>query len=242
MTITVSIKCTDGIAICTDSRLTVNGFAQQQGQKIHLLQGPQVFAFAGDLGLAERFRAIAEELGAGIQGHQHKLLYALDVAQSVIQNFQATGIDPGKADLAALLAFIYNGKPEICSFGMGTQPHFLDDHHFIVASGSGSVASVPFAKFLIDNLLCGAQPSIAEGRLLAVWAVHYSIETMSGSVGGPIDLATIEQTQLGEWEFKEHDQDSVQETLEAVQSACDSLRQWSTELVNSSTAEPVPKP
>lgn len=242
MTIVAAIKCTNGIAIASDSRLTVNGFAQQLGQKIHLLAGPQFFAFAGDLGLAERFRAIAEQLGQQIKDNPHKLDYALAIANNMIRNFQLTGLDLGAADLVTCLAFISNGAPEICLFEKGSQPRFLDNHHFAFTTGSGSVASSPFIKFLIDILLCGRQPTIAEGRLLAVWAVDYSIETMSGTVGKPIDVATIELDEANEWTFKEHDQDSVQEILQAIQSACDSLRQWRSDLEAPMVTEPVPKP
>ena len=242
MTIVAAIKCTNGIALASDSRLTVHGFAQQLGQKIHLLPGPQFFAFAGDLGLAERFRAIAEQLGPQIKEHPHKLQYALTIANNMIGNLQLTGVDHGAADLATFLAFISNDSPEVCLFEKGSQPRFLDNHHFAVTTGSGSVASSPFIKFLIDILLCGRQPTIAEGRLLAIWAVDYSINTMSGTVGKPIDMATIELCQSGEWAFKEHDQDSVQETLQAIQSACDSLRQWRSDLEEPTATEPVPKP
>jgi hypothetical protein len=242
MTIVAAVKCTDGIAIATDSRLTVHGFAQQLGQKIHLLPGPQIFAFAGDLGLAERFRAIAEELGPKIKDQSHKLDYALTIANNMINNFQLTKIDPNHADLETLLAFISNNSPEVCVFGKGSQPRFLDNHHFATTTGSGSVASSPFIKFLTDVLLNGRQPTVAQGRFLSAWAVDYSIETMSGTVGRPIDIATIELNESQEWVFKEHDQDSVDQILEAVKSACNALRDWRDGPEGLLAAVPIPKP
>lgn len=228
MTIVVALKCSDGAVIGSDSMLTVNGFAQQNGQKIHLLEGSpqQLFAFAGDLALAERFRAVATIHVGKLLNVEHKLDYATHIGAVLVQNFQATGLDPFKVSLETVLAFVKNDSPDVCHFNFGSQPRYLDQDHYSVTFGSGSVAAAPFLKFLIDTLLSNRQPNVAEGKLLATWAVKYSIDTLAQGVGYPIDLATIEKDESGTWRLKELGRNDIDETLQAIQSASESLNKW----------------
>lgn len=245
MTIVVAIKCSDGAVIACDSMLTVNGFAQQTGQKIHLLPGPpqQLFAFAGDLALAERFRAVATVCANALPIAQHKLDYATQIGGGLVQNLQATGLDPLKAGLETVLAFVKNDMPDVCHFYCGSQPRYLDQDHYSLTCGSGSVAAAPFLKFLTDTLLNGRQPNVAEGKLLATWAVKYAIDTLAQGVGSPIDIATIERDETGAWQLRELGRNDVDETLQAIQSASDALRQWRDGLGdNDEEIEEIPQP
>lgn len=244
MTVLIGMKCIDGVVIACDSMLTVGGFAQQTGQKLHLIPGPpqQLYAFAGDLALAERFRAVATANANMLQQQVHKLLYATNIGNFVVQNFQATGLDPLKADLATVLAFVKDGIPEICQFNFGSQPRFLDEHHYCCIFGSGQVAATPFLKFLTDTLLEDRQPNLAEGKLLATWGVKYAINTLCQGVGYPIDIATIERDHQSNWSLQELGRQDVDETLEAIQSASDALKKWRDGLSTIEDIEDIPDP
>jgi len=234
MTIVVAIKCSDGVVISSDSMITVNEFAQYTGQKIHLLPGPpmQLFAFAGNLAYAERFRAVATFLASQLANDEHKLKYATTVGGGLFNNLLSTGLKPLEVELETILAFVKDDMPEVCVFDLGSQPHYLDQDYYSVTLGSGSVAATPFLKFLTDTLLNGRQqPTVAEGKLLGTWAVKYAIDTLAQGVGHPIDIATIEKNESGgDWQLRELDRHSVEETLQAIQSASDALRTWRNEL------------
>jgi hypothetical protein len=64
MTVVVAFNCTDGVVLGADSMITPSmgnlGVGHHHGQKIAILPGPQLFAFAGDLGQCARFRILAE--------------------------------------------------------------------------------------------------------------------------------------------------------------------------------------
>ncbi|MFO1430527.1 MAG: hypothetical protein U1F76_10375 [Candidatus Competibacteraceae bacterium] len=242
MTIVVSIKCSDGVVIACDSMLTVNGFVQQIGQKIHILSELQLFAFSGDLALAERFRAIATVMANHLPQAQHKLYYATAVGKYLVEDLKSTGLDPLNVNLWTVLCFVKDEAPEVCIFEHGSQPRYLDQDHYTWVIGSGAVAAAPFLKFLIDTLLGNRQPNVAEGKLLATWAVNYSIATMAGGVGMPIDLATIEKEPNGEWQLRELNRSDIDEILQAIRSASDALRRWRDELISEKDAEEVPKP
>ncbi|MBP7722286.1 MAG: hypothetical protein KA155_07090 [Alphaproteobacteria bacterium] len=228
MTVVVAIKCSDGDVIACDSMLTVGNFAQN-GQKIHILPGPpaQIFAFAGHLDLADRFRAEAEHHSPHFDANS-KLAYVIAISRAMVENLQATAREPLKADLITVLSFVKNDVPETCIFMHGSQPRFLDRHHFYQAIGSGSTAAMPFLKFLIDIFLPTRQPTVAEGKQLAVWAVKYAIETMSGGVGGTIDLATIQRNE-GVWELRELSRAETQEAEEAMSGMKLALLAWKEE-------------
>jgi 20S proteasome alpha/beta subunit len=229
MTIVVAIKCSDGVVVSSDSMITVNEFAQYTGKKIHLLPGQpeQLFAFAGNLAYAERFRAVATFMANQLTTNEHKLKYATDVGGGLFNNLQLTGLKPLEVELETILAFVKDGVPEVCVFDLGSQPHYLDQDYYYVTLGSGSVAATPFLKFLTDILFFkGRQPTVAEGKLLGTWAVKYAIDTLAQGVGTPIDIATIEKNEDGGWNLSELDRLSVDETLQAIDTASEVLRTW----------------
>ena len=66
MTVAIGFYCHDGIVLGADSMLTPSmggiNVGHHKGEKVHLLAGNQLFAFAGDQGQAARFQIMAEEL------------------------------------------------------------------------------------------------------------------------------------------------------------------------------------
>lgn len=74
------------------------GEAQQSGQKIHIIEQQQLFAFAGDLSLAERFRVFATTHYPLLAEAGHKFDYATAIAAaSLANNLRLTGIEPQTA-------------------------------------------------------------------------------------------------------------------------------------------------
>ena len=62
MTAAVAFLCKDGVVIGADSMITTSiggmPLAQHVGKKVHTLPGDQIFAYAGDQGLGDRFRIL----------------------------------------------------------------------------------------------------------------------------------------------------------------------------------------
>jgi hypothetical protein len=75
MTVAIGFYCHDGVVIGADSMLTPSmggmPIGHHKGQKVHLLAGGQIFAFAGDQGQAARFQIMADGSHhmAGTMGH-----------------------------------------------------------------------------------------------------------------------------------------------------------------------------
>jgi 20S proteasome alpha/beta subunit len=238
MTIVICIKCTDGAVIAADSMLTL-GEMQQAGQKIHLLNNSKIFAFAGDLSLAERFRAFAANQSTGT--YHHKLQYATDIAKLLAESFTNTGINPQTANLCTVLVHEYSGSLEVCEFICGVNPRYLDSDHFTSVIGTGKAAALPFLNFLLETFTCNRQPNIADAKLFATWAVDYAIARLAGSVGGDIDLATVERSENGSWDFRELQKTEKDEIMGAINCAKGALIEWKRSFLDEANAEAIPR-
>lgn len=77
MTVVVAFYCTDGVVIAADSMITpgIGGInvGHHHGQKISVLSGQQLFAFAGDQGQSDRVKIMADGSHAMIANTGHPI-------------------------------------------------------------------------------------------------------------------------------------------------------------------------
>jgi hypothetical protein len=246
MTVVVAFLCTDGVVVAADSMITPSigqlGVGHHKGRKIEVVSGPQIFAFAGDLGQAARFR-IAADLNHGIIEEQpHPINYPLALTQALVAQFNSTGIDNSKIDVNTVLAFLYGGQPHCCVFERAIQPRLLDQHHFYVALGIGKLSADPFLRFLVDVFCTHGRPNVREAIFLATWTIEHVINTNPGGVAGPIKIATFETAATGGYEARELPENEIDEHQQAMESAAAALRKWRDELQSGKAAEGVPEP
>ncbi len=255
MTVAVGFFCRDGIVIGADSMLTpsVGGLSvgHHKGQKVHILAGDQLFAFAGDQGQAARFQIMADGNHQLTQGAGHPIGYPLALTQSLIQQFQNTGIGQN-INVNTLLAFVHGGSAQLCVFEGVIQPRLLDKTHYYVALGSGKLSADPFLRFLVDIFCCNGPPSVSEATLLTAWAIQHVIDTNPGGVAGPIRIGVMEQNQGGGWQARNLTDNEVDDHGQAIGSALDAMRAWRTSLsanqpdgeapVHPPVIPPIPQP
>lgn len=250
MTLVVAFACTDGAVIASDSMLTPNmgtlATGHHHGRKVHILPDHHVFAFAGDLGQAERFRIMAVGSTAQAAAGSHALDYGLLLSQNIIAQFTATGI--GNAiNMNAVLAYPHRGAMSVCAFMGALQPWLLDQDHYFIALGSGKQMADPFLRFLLD-IFSPAQPSVREAVFLATWTLQHTIATNPGGVAGPIRIVVTER-RAGTFFARELSLDEVGEQQQAISDAEASLRDWRSIIAGTKTAtgtvgeqEPEPPP
>lgn len=243
MTVVVAFLCQDGVVIAADSMLTPSmgniNVGHHHGRKIAVLNGPQLFAFAGDQGQSARFRIMADGAHANIAGANHPLDHALALSGGIIQQFQATGIG-GSINVNTILAFGHGGQHHCCMFEGALQPRFLDEHHYYAALGSGKLSADPFLRFLVDVFCPTGRPTMREAVFLATWAVQHVIDTNPGGVAGPIRVATFDDDGAGIFRAKELPDNEISEHQQAIESAADALRSWRDHLQSGAAAEHAP--
>ena len=182
MTVVVAFFCKDGVVIAADSMVTPSmggiNVGHHHGMKLAVLNGPQLFAFAGDLGQAARFRIMADLSHSLIQTVNHPIEYAIAISKSIVEQLRNTGLQIGNISANTILAFEQGNNHHCCVFEGALQPRLLDADHFYVALGSGKMSADPFLRFLSDIFCPGnSQPTVREGVFLATWAVQHVIDT-----------------------------------------------------------------
>ena len=246
MTVVVAFLCSDGVVIAADSMLTPSvgtvATGHHTGRKIHLVAGPQIVAFSGDIGIAARFRIAADARAGQIAGIAHALDHGLQISNAMFTQLQATGIWPN-VDIGLVLAYMHGGQPHCCVFLNRVQPWLLDADHFYAALGSGKLSADPFLRFLTD-IFCepGQPPTVREAVFLANWTVQHVIDTTPGGVAGPIRIAVFERDNAGAFVARELPDTEIDEHKQATESAADALRNWRQNIQSGAAAQGVPQP
>lgn len=244
MTVVVAFHCSDGVVIAADSMITpsMGGMpvGHHHGHKLSVLAGPQLFAFAGDQGQADRFRVMTDGAHGRIATATHPLEYAVALSGGIIDQFQRTGIGMAQIGTNAILAFQMGNTHHCCVFEGQVQPRFLDQNHFYVALGSGKLSADPFLRFLADTFCPqNSQPTVAEGIFLATWVVQHVIDTNPGGVAGPIRVATFSED-AGTPHARLLDDSEISEHQQAIESARTALKDWRDELLSGDAAADAP--
>lgn len=242
MTVVVAFFCSDGVVIGADSMLTPSmggtPIGHHHGQKISILQGPQLYAFAGDLGQSERVKIMCDGSYQLLAQAIHPIDFPLAITQGMIQQFQNTGI-LNNINCSPIVAFEHAGNFHCCVFEGALQPRLLDADHYFVALGSGKLSADPFLRFLTDTFCANGQPTIAEAVFLTAWTIQHVIEVNPGGVAAPIRIATLHRSGGQTIAEKLHNQD-IDEHLQAVESAGAALRMWRDDLQSGSAADDAP--
>lgn len=247
MTVVVAFHCSDGVVIAADSMLTTSvggiNVAHYNGRKVKVLQGNQVFAYAGDQGQGQRFEIMADGSHANIGAVGHPIDYGILLAHSLVQQFSHTGA--AQVGINTALAFAHNGQHHCCMFeGDRIQPRLLDADHFFMSLGSGKLSADPFLRFIVDTFCPNGPPTVREAIFLATWVIEHVITTNPGGVAAPIRVAILEQS-AGGFEARDVPDEEIQEHRAAVESATDALRQWRFDIQSGEAADdasPLPKP
>lgn len=244
MTVVVAFLCDDGVVVAADSMLTsfAGGapIAQHIGKKIKILNGEQVFAFAGEQGLGERFRIMTERTYAKLEEAEHPIDYPIYLTNSMLEQFQATGINDASM-VNTVLAYVHANKHYCCIFEGPLQPRLLDEDHFYCSLGIGKLSADPFLRFLSDVFCKDGPPNVHRGALLATWAIEYVIQTIPGGVASPIRIGILERQQ-GDFVARELSEGEIAGHSQAFASASESLKNWESSIQTGTAADEAEDP
>ncbi len=220
MTVLVGILCTDGVVVGADSSSTYsNGqmpIIEQPTTKLHLVGNHTIWAGTGSVGLGQRFEfELANQLTKADPRRTPRHDTALGICKSVRNNFASTGVNQGQ--FGALVAFPCSDKHwHLVEFAItDMQPEFKTKDAWFVSMGSGQVLVDPFLALLRSAFFQNQQPTVAEGKLAAMWALQHAIEINPGGIQSPARIAVlianstkgfIEASIIADEELEEHKQ------------------------------------
>src|SRR5690348_9981488 len=208
MTVLVGILCKDGVVIGSDSSATFgsNGqmtIGQQTVQKVTIIEGKIAYAGTGAVGIAQ---LIIDSIRRGWGDNTFRGLKTPEQMMNTVGKRIGELIGPylqtaqiqrhitGEASATlckSLVAMLVNHRFHLFQFDFNGAPEMATTQLPFIALGSGQLIADPFLALLKRLLWPNSEPTLAEGRLAAVWAIDHVRRTNPGGVGGPIQLATL---------------------------------------------------
>lgn len=208
MTLIVGLKCSDGIVIASDSAATfaagaLRTIGQQSVQKVLRVNDHMLFSATGAIGMAQ---LIADRLGTLWKENAFSKTHTAATAMDRIGKEIGTLVSPymqsaqiqrnltgeaGTSLCKSLVALPVSKQPHLFQFDFNGAPEEVTAQLPFVALGSGQPIADPFLAFLRRVFWPTTAPTLAEGRLIAVWTIEHVAQTNPGGVGGPVQLATL---------------------------------------------------
>ncbi len=256
MTVLVGIRCAGGIVIASDSAATFgsNGqmtIGQQSVQKVAIIRDNVVYAGTGAVGIAQ---LIIDSLDSGWSqknfagaktGAQMMDLIGKRIAALVMPYLQTAQVQQGITRDAStsicksLVAIPVSGKFHLFQFDINGAPEAATKDLPFVALGSGQAIADPFLALIKRLLWPNTEPTLAEGRLAAVWTIDHVRRTTPGGVGGDIQLATLVDPSPGvPGSISQASPDEINEHLQAIEAALNVM----VAQIRGDSAAPAPSP
>lgn len=249
MTAIVSIRCTDGVVIGSDSSATFTAgrqrlIEQPTEKKIQIVGDWVIVGGSGAVGFAQRYVEVVKSMWKNNNFHGKT---ALEIAKALsaggINDFLQTGLQ--QFDFSAFVAFVANDEPHLCELPPGEgkfQPELKEpDDLWYASTGSGQPLTDPFLALLRSVFWPNEPPNLQGGIFTTVWALKHACELNPGGIKEPIKVATLARHK-GKWRARLLDPSELKEHEDMVTAATDHLGQFKTTLLGKSGAQPLPKP
>ena len=240
MTLIVGILCKDGVVLASDSAATFGSavqptIGQQEMRKLRRLNDPILYTNTGAIGISQ---LIADKLKSlweakTFSNYQSPETVMDKIGKEIVQlvgpylqtaNLQRPLVGDASSSLCkSLVAMPVNQKPCLFNFDYNGAPERSTPDLPFIALGSGQPIADPFLAFLHRLLWRDREPTLAEGRLAAVWTIEHVRRTNPGGVGGSVQLATLASSTGKMPTVSEVSEEGIQEHLQRVTSAEQSL-------------------
>ncbi len=250
MTVLVGVLCQEGVILGSDSSATFAAgnlnTIEQSVQKTFVIGNDVILATTGAGGLGQRLQHILQTLRGLREFHwseKHWYELVCEVCRSMLQNMQATYLEPGQ--VGALLAFACQNTFHLCEFGVTDfQPEMKDPRSWFVSMGSGQMITDPFFGLLRRTMFRDSQPTLNEGGFAASWALHNAIQLNTGGINGPIQLAELRRLGPGlAFQARLFGNEELAEHGGAVKSIENYLADYRPHLVSTTDIiKPLPEP
>ena len=243
MTAIVGFLCRDGVVIGADGMLTPSlggaPVGHHKGKKLHAIHGHCLSAYAGDQGMATRFRYVVESASRTLVAADPPMKFLLEVSARFSTQLERT--KAAATGLETMLAFGCDGGHALSVFDGDAQPLLLDADSFYAALGATKTAADPFLRFLVDIFCSNGPPPISDAIFLTLWTLQHVIDAGPGGAAEPISIGVLHHV-ADSWRARIVSVDDLQEHREAIGSATSALRVWRRDASQNSMAAPATVP
>ena len=252
MTSIVGILCSDGVVVGADSAITTtmgntNLFEQTNYQKIRILGGRVIAAFAGDGDCHHRVCANVEAWLQDVQDtNVDEMAFAVTLHSLCVAALSNTGKMPTEFNYDVMFAFVSQTGPTLCHFKAteNFQPHFVTkDGLWFATMGSGFLYTHPFLGFLRNVLWNDSLPKVAGGTFTAFWALRHACHISAGGISEPLNIATLTRNDGGAPLIRELSRSDLDQHADNFEGVTQHLRDYRDKMLGETTSLPkVPKP
>ncbi|MHA1305246.1 MAG: hypothetical protein ACTSPI_16220 [Candidatus Heimdallarchaeaceae archaeon] len=248
MTLIIGIKCRDGIVMGADGAATLGTMGQrtilQPMRKLETIAGKVIFGFSGQIGLGQRFKYEVQKAWenkefSGVSPCEAMTTLRVNMWKHVEMELKAATIARGAIGSTALqsvisqtiIAMPVSKKPCLFQFDQQCSPEEATTDLPFVSIGSGQGIADPFLAFLRRIFWRNKVPSIADGLFVTLWTLRHAIQINPGGVAEPIQMVILENKD-GDWKARELLEEELQEHLEAIDAAENSLLKFRDTIKN----------
>lgn len=195
MTAIVGILCKNGVVIGADSSATFGQgrdlrTIEQPTEKISIIDNHIIIAGTGQIGLAQRFEKIIQDLWAKREIKGHHIDCGKLIAKAAIDDFISTNVNVEQ--FGALVAFPVAGQLHLCEFAVkDMQPEFMTQKIWYNSMGSAKPITDTFLAFMRDIFWKDGPPGIADGIFSVLWILEMAVKINPGGVNGPVRIAVL---------------------------------------------------
>lgn len=200
MTLVIGILCKDGVVVASDSEVTLsNEIGGQRAKKIFLADSRTIFSGAGDVGMGQTF---LEHFKTEI--HRDQFFEGVELPtklkDKILSSLSSVGAPFREAwrnsknfneGFDSIVAIPHNDTPYLFSITANYHACMATDDIPWFSAGKGSPAADAYLIFIRRLLWGGMRPSLAQGKFAATWTIEYVKQSISGGVGGPIQMAVL---------------------------------------------------
>jgi len=200
MTSIVGLLCSDGIVVGADGSATfgsaggVRTIEQPYSDKVQIINDDMIIATTGQVGLAQRFQAVAESVSAArIAKPISYAEVAKQLTAKTIKDFQETNV-MRPVGLTAFAAYGVGDHPWLCEFASAAdfQPEFKKTNGlWFTSAGSGQSITDPFLALFRKIFWPDGPPNLQEGIFAALWALQHACDVNPGGIKEPIYMAVL---------------------------------------------------
>ena len=252
MTSIVGVLCEDGVVIGADSSVTFGDprtgmTIEQPFQKLELVWGKVILASTGQIGLGQRFNAVINKQWNNVF-RESPVEIDKAFSRTMIEDMLFTHINANNGLYGAIVAFPASNKLHLCEFALADfQPELKSDRLWYCSMGSAQRITDPFLAFMRNVFWQDGRPTLHGGIFAVTWTLQHAIETNTGGVNGPIQIAVLEPERknptnptqariLSAEELEEHKQ-NIDEAKKALRDF-----QKQQQPTAASNIPPIPKP
>lgn len=196
MTVIVGVLCDDGVVVGSDSSASLGAggafTVEQPVKKVFTFEDRFIMAGTGHCGLCQRFEFVIEGYMGQVPNYheQSRHLTSKNLSAGLIADSAQT---KAALNLGAIVAFQSADGFQLCEYEPGMfQPEFKSPKQWFSTMGSGQGLTDPLMGMLRRVFFDGKQPSLNEGIFAVTWALSHAIELNTGGIGGPIQIAVLE--------------------------------------------------